>query len=621
MLLVYEKRDLSCDADADLNMLFNGVKEDNDDTVDVKTGEKKVLSLSSSDSDEAGSNSSDSAPESLSPDDSSDQESNTCCVCSEILSFAVSCDQCKTPAHMKCLRTFLLIARNAAIELDFDVSSSGSEPLIPPGSSFVRRDRLCMRCYESHPPPSVQWPCIGCDRNVTEDTCLQCRVCFRYLCGMCGGGAFPEFYDAGKDLKFACNRCRSRKSQSIVDKSGYLLECGKKDCAVCGWHVPAGVLCERCEKWSHYVCLGVPDNTRNIRRCRKCEGVPQEGTTIYGSFNSGLLCFMVATMALFQAVANVAELSADVPMLGPAMSYYQEKRQALPRGKLEEYFSLFQEGINTGQLPAWVPNPDGVGEVADARSKLNLKNKFPSRTQHCVAEWNEAIFSHVPADNPLKACLRFVRAQTNNRQCGCVSEMASAEIILQLAFPDAWGDGDISLQELVQYFGRSVPWKSDDADDVKHRCQEHPNVTSQGATINFIVDPPSHLLVQIQRTCYDESSQRDLKRHNRVTGVLDDIFLYGNDGAGAVYNCVSLVNHIGSSPSSGHYTSVVIDPNTGVCYHVDDEKSTIIRPILDERNATFLLLKRKSTFNFDTLLDSRYPMVSKSMKDFMERRE
>ena len=82
--------------------------------------------------------------------------------------------------------------------------------------------------------------------------------------------------------------------------------------------------------------------------------------------------------------------------------------------------------------------------------------------------------------------------------------------------------------------------------------------------INFVIEP-STLILQLKRYEYDIDAGKSIKIHSDIK--CPETLIMPN---GSTYSLSSIINHIGDSPSEGHYNEMIFDPPNDSYVLVDD---------------------------------------------------
>ena len=94
---------------------------------------------------------------------------------------------------------------------------------------------------------------------------------------------------------------------------------------------------------------------------------------------------------------------------------------------------------------------------------------------------------------------------------------------------------------------------------------------------NFVRNPKT-LIIQLSRFEYEKKLRRSVKKHDSIM-IPDKIDL----PCGTTYSLLSIINHIGETPNSGHYTCLLPEASEDFI-EVDDMQ--VRRPVKQTKQIT-----------------------------------
>ena len=103
--------------------------------------------------------------------------------------------------------------------------------------------------------------------------------------------------------------------------------------------------------------------------------------------------------------------------------------------------------------------------------------------------------------------------------------------------------------------------------EIERRCE---HCGSENSTqVTTFVQEPATLILQLNRFKYSQVDKRVIKIHEPL--IFPTIFQMPG---GSSYKIVATINHIGETANSGHYTSLIFDPDKNSFILVDDDRIT-----------------------------------------------
>ena len=186
--------------------------------------------------------------------------------------------------------------------------------------------------------------------------------------------------------------------------------------------------------------------------------------------------------------------------------------------------------------------------------------RYNDNNQHDAAEFMRSVIEHlfktdIRSENLLEYLFGGLSQRTMSCPCNHVDELpyASTPEIIPIALTGN------SLETCIEsYFSPEV---------IERRC---PSCNEERSTqTTTFVTSPANLILQLKRFEFDRNLNRSVKKHDTIQ-IPERLELPG----GEKYCLLSIINHIGETPNSGHYNCLLSENNENLYTLVDDENVT-----------------------------------------------
>jgi uncharacterized UBP type Zn finger protein len=186
-----------------------------------------------------------------------------------------------------------------------------------------------------------------------------------------------------------------------------------------------------------------------------------------------------------------------------------------------------------------------------------FSRNFDNNNQHDCVEFIQSVFEHLWNNSAIPLNLKEnifggLSQEVLSCKCGHTEELPVNNMpeILPIAVKG------VNIQTcLANYFSdETVKWKCP-------RCLE----SNASKSVNIIQEPET-LLLQLMRFKCSPLDGQTIKMHNQVICPID---LQLNSDT--IYTLKCIINHIGSSPQSGHYNSLLCEKISSEFVLIDDD--------------------------------------------------